>query len=286
MRLNHNMSSLSIYNGYKKNLINNKSAIERLSTGIKINSAKDNPNKIGQSEQMRIQIKSLQAVQRNLQDGVSMLQTADGALQEVNNTLARIKELSVSAANGSKSENEKEIIQNEIEEMKKNIDDLANNTEFNGVKLLCDERVPNNKYPMYKNIVVGGMQGEQSRIPSFNIRTEILKDEKGNTLKDIDIRTQKGVNSALEVIDESIETVSNIRSRYGAMQNRLETTAENIGSNEQAFERAVSNLIDSDIALEMAELARTQILNDSSLALIFQSNNLPKDALRILERVR
>ena len=286
MRLNHNISSLSIYNGYKKNLINNKSAIERLSTGIKINSAKDNPNKIGQSEQMRIQIKSLQAVQRNLQDGVSMLQTADGALQEVNNTLARIKELSVSAANGTKSESEKEIIQNEIEEMKKNIDDLANNTEFNGVKLLCDERVPNNKYPMYKNIVVGGMQGEQSRIPSFNIRTEILKDEKGNTLKDIDVRTQEGVGSALEVINESIKTVSSIRSRYGAMQNRLETTAENISSNEQVFERADSSLRDSDIALEMAELARTQILNDTSLALISQSNNLPQDALRILERVR
>ena len=286
MRLNHNMSSLSIYNGYKKNLINNKSAIERLSTGIKINSAKDNPNKIGQSEQMRIQIKSLQAVQRNLQDGTSMLQTADGALQEVNNTLARIKELSVSAANGSKSESEKEIIQNEIEEMKKNIDDLANNTEFNGVKLLCDEGVPNNKYPMYKNIVVGTMQGEQSRIPSFNIRTEILKDEKGNTLKDIDVRTAEGVSSALEVVDESIKTVSSIRSRYGAMSNRLETTAENISSNEQVFERADSNLRDSDIALEMAELARTQILNDTSLALISQSNNLPQDALRILERVR
>ena len=286
MRLNHNMSSLSIYNGYKKNLINNKSAIERLSTGIKINSAKDNPNKIGQSEQMRIQIKSLKAVQRNLQDGTSMLQTADGDLQEVNNTLARIKELSVSAANGSKSESEKEIIQNEIEEMKKNIDDLANNTEFNGVKLLCDERVPNNKYPMYKNIVVGVMQGEQGRIPSFNIRTEILKDEKGNTLKDIDVRTAEGVSSALEVVDESIKTVSSIRSRYGAMSNRLETTAENISSNEQVFERADSNLRDSDIALEMAELARTQILNDTSLALISQSNNLPQDALRILERVR
>lgn len=286
MRLNHNMSSLSIYNGYKKNLINNKSAIERLSTGIKINYAKDNPNKIGQSEQMRIQIKSLQAVQRNLQDGTSMLQTADGALQEANNTLARIKELSVSAANGSKSESEKEIIQNEIEEMKKNIDDLANNTEFNGVKLLCDERVPNNKYPMYKNIVVGAMQGEQGRIPSFNIRAEILKDEKGNTLKDIDVRTPEGVSSALEVVDESIKTVSSIRSRYGAMSNRLETTAENISSNEQVFERADSNLRDSDIALEMAELARTQILNDTSLALISQSNNLPQDALRILERVR
>ncbi|MDB2088719.1 flagellin [Clostridium paraputrificum] len=286
MRLNHNMSSLSIYNGYKKNLINNKSAIERLSTGIKINYAKDNPNKIGQSEQMRIQIKSLQAVQRNLQDGTSMLQTADGALQEANNTLARIKELSVSAANGSKSESEKEIIQNEIEEMKKNIDDLANNTEFNGVKLLCDDRVPNNKYPMYKNIVVGAMQGEQGRIPSFNIRAEILKDEKGNTLKDIDVRTPEGVSSALEVVDESIKTVSSIRSRYGAMSNRLETTAENISSNEQVFERADSNLRDSDIALEMAELARTQILNDTSLALISQSNNLPQDALRILERVR
>ena len=260
--------------------------VKNIKVYYKIIDNKDNPNKIGQSEQTRIQRKSLQAVQRNLQDGTSMLQTADGALQEVNNTLARIKELSVSAANGSKSESEKEIIQNEIEEMKKNIDDLANNTEFNGVKLLCDERVPNNKYPMYKNIVVGAMQGEQGRIPSFNIRTEILKDEKGNTLKDIDVRTAEGVSSALEVVDESIKTVSSIRSRYGAMSNRLETTAENISSNEQVFERADSNLRDSDIALEMAELARTQILNDTSLALISQSNNLPQDALRILERVR
>ena len=90
----------------------------------------------------------------------------------------------------------------------------------------------------------------------------------------------------MEVIDESIKTISSIRSRYGAMQNRLETTAENVSSNEQVFERADSNLRDSDIALEMAELARTQILNDTSLALISQSNNLPQDALRILERVR
>lgn len=286
MRLNHNMSSLSLYNGYKKNLVKNYTAIERISSGVKINSAKDNPNKIGQSEQMRIQIKSLQSAQRNLQDGASMIQAADGALQEVNNMLKRIKELTINAANDTNTDEDRTAMQEEINQLKKGIDSIAYGTEFNGVKLIGDERVPNNKYPVYKNMVSGAMQGEQSRIPMFNVSTDALKDEKGNSLKNIDVTNKNSIKVAMAVVDESIKTVSSIRSRYGAMQNRLETAAENTNSNEIIVEKAVSNLIDSDIALEMAELARTQILNDTSLALISQSNNLPQDALRILERVR
>ncbi|MEG0367086.1 MAG: flagellin [Coprobacillus sp.] len=131
MRLNQNMNSLSIYNSYRKNLTANSSALDKLSSGTKINSAKDNPNKIGQSETMRMQLRSLQAAQRNLQDGSSMLQTADSALQEVNNSLTRMKELAVSAADGTKSVDDRKIIQTEIDQLKSNIDigsgDIGNN---------------------------------------------------------------------------------------------------------------------------------------------------------------
>lgn len=286
MRLNHNMSSLGIYNAYKKNLVKNSSSIDKLSSGVKINSAKDNPNKIGQSELMRIQLKSLQAAQRNLQDGASMLQTADGALQEVNNTLIRMKELSVSASDGTKSADDRAIIQKEIDQMKGNIDNLAYRTEFNGVKIIGDDRVPNNKYPMYKDVTIGAMQGEQSRIPTFNVSASTLKDEKGNTLQSISVKTVEDANKAIGVIDESIRIVSTVRSKYGAMQNRFETAADNVEVNSQILEKAESNIRDTDIAEEMAELARTQILNSTSLALLVQSNQLPQDALRVLERVK
>ena len=284
MRLNHNMSSLGIYNTYKKNLIQNNTAIDRISSGTKINSSKDNPSKIGQSEHMRIQIKSLQAAQRNIQDGASMIQATDSALQEVNNILARMKELAVSAADGTKSETDKLVIQNEIDQMKSGIDDLANNTEFNGVKLIGDDNVFNNKYPSYKDTVIGAMVGEKMRIPTYNVSSEILKDDKGNSVADIDVVNK--VDEAISTIDKSIVEISQIRGKYGAIQSRFETSSDNVEQNVLVVEKAESSLRDTDLAIEMAELARTQILNDTSLGLLAQSNQLPQDALRILERVK
>ncbi|MGG7176586.1 flagellin [Clostridium paraputrificum] len=284
MRLNHNMNSLGIYNTYKKNLIQNSTSIDRISSGTKINSAKDNPSKIGQSENMRIQLKSLQAAQRNLQDGASMVQATDSALQEANNILARMKELAVSAADGTKSDADKLTIQNEIDQMKRGIDDLANNTEFNGVKLIGDEKVFNNDYPSYKETVIGAMVGEQMRIPTYNISSQVLKDDKGNRLTDVDVVNKAA--DAIYTIDKSITEVSNIRGRYGAIQSRFETSSNNLEQNTMVVEKAESSLRDTDIAIEMAELARTQILNDTSLALIAQSNQIPQEALRVLERVK
>lgn len=286
MRLNHNMNSLSTYNVYKKNIAENASAMERISSGEKINAAKDNPNKIGQSEQMRIQIKSLQASQRNLQDAASMIQTADGALQEANNTLSRMRELAVSAADDTKSTADKATIQEEINQLKKNLDDLAYNTEFNGVKMIGSSDVKNNEYPVYKNIVIGIMVDEQSRIPLFNISPRSLKDKENNFLENIDVTTSGGASSAIKTLDDCIYTVSNIRGKYGAIANRFESTAENSVARGVLLEKADSSLRDADIAYEMMEVSRTQLLNDTSLALIAQSNRIPLDALRVLERVR
>ena len=285
MRLSHNMNSLSIYNVYNKNLKANAASIDKISSGQKINSAKDNPNKIGQSEQMRIQLKSLQSAQKNLQDGTSMLQAADGALQETSNILIRIKELTIRAGDGINSDEDRKIIQKEINQMNDTIKSFADNTEFNGVKLLGNQDVINNNYPIYKSIVIGSMVGEQANIPMFNISPSALKDKDGNTLESIDIVDPQNSDKAIGLVDNAIKIVSSIRSKYGAMSNVLESTATSMDENYNVIQKVDSNIRDTNIATEMAEFARSQILIDSSLALIAQSNNFPKDALRVLERI-
>ncbi|MBD7909849.1 flagellin [Clostridium cibarium] len=285
MRLNHNINSLNLYRGYKKNLKSNETAIDRISSGTKINSAKDNPNKIGQSEGFRIQIKSLEAAQRNLQDGVSMLRSADGALQEVNDTLVRIKELAVSASDGSKSPQDVKTIQDEIDQMKKAIDDLASNTEFNGVKLIGDTEVSNNSYPNYRELVTGAKVGDTMSVPLYNISTNNLRDKDGNKFSDIDVTDRANVGKAISMVDEVITTITDIRARYGALENKFEDSADRLASNTQNVEKASSNIRDTDVAVEMAELARTQILNQTQIALIAQSNKFPQDALSVLKRI-
>jgi flagellin len=286
MRLNHNMNSLKLNVIYQKNLKDNANAIDKISSGTKINSAKDNPNKIAQSEQMRIQIRSLQSAQRNLQDGNSMVQTADGALQEVNSVLARMKELAVSAADGTKAEGERKVIQDEISSMKDVINSLAEDTEFNGIKLIGDKDVSSNDYPVYKDTVIGSMVGDKVRIPAYNVSCSFLHDKAGNTLSDIDVTDTDKLGKIITIIDESIDAISEIRGKYGAVSNRFETSADNLTENTITLEKADSNLRDTDVASEMAEFARTQVLNQTGIALIAQSNNIPQDALKVLERIR
>lgn len=286
MRLSHNMNSLRLNNSYQKNLKENMSAIGKISSGVKINSAKDNPNKIAQSEQMRIQIRSLQSAQKNLQDGQSMLQAADGALGETASILHRMKELAVSAANGTKSEEDRAVIQAEIDAMKKTINSLAKDTEFNGVKLLGDENVSSNDYPTYRDNIIGAMVGEKVRIPVYNTSSSYLQNKAGIALSDIDVTDLDKVGQAIDVIDASIISISEIRSKYGAISNRFESSADNLSQNTLTVEKADSSIRDADIAVEMAEFSRTQILNQTGIALIAQSNNFPQDALKILERIR
>ena len=286
MRLNHNMLSLSAFNTYKKSLASNSSALERISTGLKINSAKDNPNKIAQSEQMRIQIKCLETANRNVQDTYSMVQTAEGAMQEASNMINRMRELAVSAADGSKSEGDIEAIQKELDELKAGLNDLANNTEFNGIKLLGNKDVSSNKYPVHISTVVGAQVGENINVPQYNITTTVLKDSKGNTIEDIDLSTPEKANAALKTFDEVIGTVGSIRSKYGSLIARFESTSENLEANIYISESAESSIRDADIAVEMMEIARTNILSQSSIGLIAQTNEMPQDCLRILQNVR
>lgn len=286
MRLNHNMSSLRIYSSYNDNLSCNSTALSRISSGLKIQSAKDNPKKIAQSGNMKMQIKGLSMASRNAQDSISMMQTFDGAMQEMNNSLNRMKELAVSAADGTKSEADRAAIQDEIEILKGNMRDLANNTEFNGIKIIGDKAVTNNDIPGERKSLIGAFAGEQVSVPTFNLNLDMLGIKQGDTivdsLADINLTTVDGANAAMEVIKQSTKIVADIRSKYGAISGRFETAQDNIGVISGKIENAQSDICDADIATEALEISRTDIILQSQIALLAQTNRMPQDALNIL----
>lgn len=278
MRININMKSLGVYSGYKKNIAANAAAMEKISSGKKINSAKDNPLKIEQSENFRMQIRALEMANKNLQDSTSMIQVADTAMGTISEALIRMKELTVQAANEVTNEADRKLIQDEIDVLRSHIDDTAKNTEFNGNKLLVNGNVTDNSKPDYVEMQIGANVGDSIGIPFFNVSSETLGIDKLDVVND--------ATKALNSIDEALKDVNGCRAKYGAVQNRLETSIEITSSSSYIYEKSSSDINDADIALEMAEIARTSILMESATAMMAQSNNFPKDMLNILANLR
>lgn len=279
MRLSHNMFSANIYNNYKKQLNNNSGAINNISSGLKLNSAKDNPNKITQSQMLKIQVLSNSAAKRNVEDTNSMIQTFDGAMSEMNDSLGRIKELTVQAG-GTLTDEDRETIQNEIDSLTEHLDYMAKNTEFNGVKLINGEKGE-------VTSMIGGLQDEVTKLPKFDLTSEGLGfKEKLTGKKLLDVTNQDNIGNSLELVDSAIQSVSSARSKYGAIQLRLEGTGDAITENNLSLEKSQSNIADADIAFEMLKFSESQILIQSSISLMAQSNNFPQDALNVLKNIR
>ena len=276
MRINKNIKSLMLYNSYRKNIASNSSAIEKISSGKKLNSAKDNPLKIEKSENLKMQIRSLEMANKNLQDSVSMVQVADTAMATISEALIRMKELTVQAGSDNYSESDKQIIQDEINQLNDYINDTALNTEFNGNKLLSSKEVSDNDNPKYIQMQVGANTSEMISIPFFNVSNESLGVDK------IDVLTNDGVQEALKNIDSAIVEINGCRSKYASVQSRMESTADIISGGIINFQEASSSIVDADIALEILEVSRTDILMQSATAMLAQSNEFPKDVLNIL----
>ena len=272
MRLNRNMYSMNIYDNYKKKLTKNSMAMNNISSGLRLNKSKDNPNKIEQSESIKIQVVSNSAAQRNVQDTASMIQTFDGAMSEMNNCLSRLKELIVQAGNGSMVEVDRKSIQMEIDSLTEHITYMADNTEFNGVKLLNKDG----------NIeaMIGSFQGETTNIPQIKLTADSLGIE---NLSILDPANADACNTAVDI---ATIKVSSARSTLGAIQSRLEQSYENIGENSIVLEKSQSRIADADIAEEMLKFSETQIFVQSSISLMAQSNKIPQDALQILSNIR
>ncbi|HBJ2620828.1 TPA: flagellin [Clostridium botulinum] len=280
MRLSHNMFSANIYNNYKKQLTNNSGAINNISSGLKLNSAKDNPNKITQSQMLKIQVLSNAAAKRNIEDTNSMIQTFDGAMAEMNDSLSRIKELTIQAGGGTLTIEDRQVVQKEIDSLTEHLDYMAKNTEFNGVKLINGEKGE-------VTSMIGGLQDEVTKLPKFDLTSEGLGFvEKGTGKKLLDVTDQDNLGKSLEIVDSAIQSVSSARSKYGAIQLRLEGTGDAITENNLSLEKSQSNIADADIAFEMLKFSESQILIQSSISLIAQSNNFPQDALNVLKNIR
>lgn len=281
MRLNHNMFSLSAYKSYTKTLSAQSTAMERISSGLKLNSAKDNPRKIGQSDQMNAQIKSLDSANRNIQDGISMIQTAEGGLSEISSMLTRMKELTVKAGNGTNSDSDVQAMQDEINQLKDGINEIANNTEFNGIKVIgypAEPGVPAGTLKTGgKSAQVGYLSKEKIDIGYYNVTTSNLG------INDIDLTTIDGAGSANNKVEEAIRSISKVRGENGAVGNRLESTSDNLNNNQVLLQTAQSSITDADIATEMLEYSRTNILYQTSVAIIAQTNDIPMNALRALQ---
>lgn len=285
MRLCHNLFSLNIFRNYKNTITSNSKSIGNISSGEKLKSAKDNPNKIAQSENLRMEIISRSAAQSNIQDSNSMIQTFDGALQEYNNNLKRLKTLVVQASNGTNSEDDRKVIQKEIDGIKQTLDDLANNTNFNGMKLTSKnaaaEGATEPSTPMnIKTTTIGAIAGETVDIPFYDVTT------KGLGINNINVVDPDKLDDAIDKVDVATKKISMIRSKYGSLQSRLEETYSSMGEIDETLSSSQSNIADADIAEEMMNIARTRILYQSSIALMTQSNKLPQDALNILANVK
>lgn len=295
MRLSHNIASLNVYKTYSKVLDKQSIALNRISSGYKVNNAKDDPNVIAQSERMRMQVRGLQMAGRNAQDGVSMLQTAEGGLDGMTSMLQRIRELTVQAGNGANTEEDRKTIQNEIDQMINGIDSIAKNTEFNGVKLLNPQIENTRDKTLTLKMPIGANAGENVEIKlqkltsrditinidGTNINLEELKSDGSYSITNGD-----NLDTALKVIDGVIDQVGSVRSKYGALENRFESSLQDLNEISDRIEGADSNLRDADIAQEMMELSKNNLLAEAGNAMMVQTNKFPQDVLRILENVR
>lgn len=286
MRLNHNLASLNIYRSYSRVLEQQSVALGKISSGYKVNSAGEDPNALAQSERMRMQIRGLQMASRNSQDGVSMLQTVDGGLDNMTNLLQRVKELVVQSGSGAMADDDRKVLQDEIDQMIDSMDGISKGTEFNGVKLL------NSEDGKSLSMSVGANVGEKVEIPVYKLTSDNLKDEKtGFFLSDIKSEGNKpvkdgDVGTALDILDSAINTLISARSKYGALENRFEDGLNNINDISDRIEGADSSIRDTDMAEQAMEYARCSILVESGNAMMVQSNKLPQDILRVLENVK
>ncbi|WMJ81330.1 flagellin [Clostridium sp. MB40-C1] len=282
MRLNHNLASLNIYREHERVLQRQSGVLERIASGNKISSAKDDPVKLADSERMRIQIRGLQMAERNAQDGISMLQTADGGLDGMTSMLQRIRELTLQAGSGANNTEDKETIQTEINSLIEGMEDISKNTEFNGIRLLNGNETDKSLF-----MSIGANVGEKVDIPMFDLSCEKIGNG-SKTLKDLSTLGVEGlgVDSSLSIIDGALDSVLSARSKYGAICNRFESSHNKLNEIYTCMQGSESKIRDSDVAEEMVGFARDNILIEAGNAMMAQSNKFPQDALRVLENVR
>lgn len=272
MRINHNIEALNAYRQLSRNHLNVSKNLERLSSGLRINRAADDAAGLSISEKMRSQIRGLAMAERNALDGVSMIQTAEGALSSVSDMLIRIKELAVQASNGTYETTDLTNIQKEVDELLAQIKSVEKNTKFNG-KSLLDGTSGN------IDLLIGNDANEKLILNSASFNLGPVSTALGG----VNLSTNATAGTAIATIEAQINKVNEMRSYLGANQNRLEHTINNLGSIQENLTAAESRIRDADMALEMSNFTKNNILVQSAQAMLAQSNQLPQGMLQLLK---
>ena len=267
--INTNIMSLNAQRNLSTSQDMLATSMQRLSTGLRINSAKDDAAGLAISERMRSQIRSYGVAGRNVQDGISLVQTAEGALAEVSNILGRMRELSVQSANGTLSDADKDTLNSEFTQLLAEVDRIAQNAEFNGVNLLD---------------TAGATMAIQVGIDAGDTITITLADMQAAALAidALDISSTGDPNAALAALDTAQDTVNNFRGTMGAFQNRLQSTLASIQNSTENLSAAESRIRDVDVAFETADLTRNTILQQAATSVLAQANLQPQLALSLL----
>lgn len=274
LRVQTNVASLNAQRNLSRHTEALGRAFSRLSTGLRIATAADDAAGLAISERLRSQVRSLNQASRNAMDGISLLQTAEGAMNEVNTILVRLRELSVQAANGTVSNEDKETLDQEFQLLVSEIGRIAQATEFNGVALLDGTTGA-------VTFQVGS--GTSTGIDTLDVTlASILPTSLG--LAALDIGSGGDQHAAIQAIDTAIDTVTQLRGDFGAAQNRLTSTIANIAVAAENLSAAESRIRDVDVASETAELTRTSILQQASISILSQANIQPQAALTLLRQ--
>ena len=270
MRISNNITALNTYRQYSVNTTSTNRSMEKLSSGSRINRAADDAAGLSISEKMRSQIRGLTQATRNAQDGISVVQTAEGALTEVHSILQRMRDLSVQAANsGANGDDATTAIQEEVDQLASELDRIANTTQFNGVALLDGNFTD-------KVFHVGANSSTDDEIT-------VSIDAMSSGDLGVDGLDMTDANGALDSIDDAIATVSSARSALGAVQNRFEHTINNLNVAVENLSASESRIRDTDMAQEMVSFTRSQILSQAGTAMLAQANQAPQSVMKLLQ---
>ncbi len=286
--INHNLMAMNAARNLGVSYNNLSTSVARLSSGLRINSAADDAAGLAIREMMRTDIRVLNQGVRNANDAMSLIQTADGALSVIDEKLTRMKELAEQAATGTYTSAQRLIMDSEYQAMASEITRIAMATDFNGVKLLdgsLSGSALDGSQQMKIHFGTGNSSAEDyyyikignATASSLGVGNSAATGKAGYT-----ISTQSAAQNALEALDTAINSKDNIRANLGALSNRLSNTISNLTIQAQNLQAAESRISDVDVATEMTEFTKNQILVQSAVAMLAQANTLPQLALKLI----
>jgi flagellin len=274
LRINTNVSALNAQRTMGQTRMALDKSLEKLASGSRINHAGDDAAGLAISENLRAQIRGMRQAKRNAQDGVSLIQVSEGGLNEISNIMIRLRELAIQAASDTIGDTERQFTDREYQALKQEIDRIANATQFNGTPLLngkagiFEVQIGTQNNPILDRVVYNGERSDAS-LDALKMGGE-------------SVATKQGAQLSLSVIDDGLLRVNSIRADLGALQNRLQSTINNLAISDENLSAANSRIRDTDFAEEVSEMTKNNILMQAGISVLGQANNTNQTAVKLL----